>query len=665
MPSSPPTDNKGTAMLRLDTTTRKLQIVLGAAVAANQLPVVVSYSDKSASSYVGSTQRSLTNGATAVDICAAPAASTIRDIDMLTVVNTDTADAAVKLLLDDNGTDAELFTVTLAPGSQINYTHGQGFKVIDKNGAPQADRQVFQLVAGAAIAEDDAVEIGPEGKAYPVNVTDYAAVTNCNYGTAQTSTATGRIVAQTEIFSGYYLNQNAANEKQLVQGDNGDIFMLTPRSASNDVVLRRYSAGGALLGSVIVNTDAANAYYAQIVKTANGNLVVAFSNSTGLRYAVFTQILVTVKAITTIEALYSYSSSVFDITTLTAGGFAVVYQPSAGSGLDTSMATFDNSGTAVVAPTVIWTRTGSVGSPMYKIEQLSNGNIAILAHTLNVSSGSFMGQWHAIYTTAVMQVMAFTGIDTAAEAQYEVHLKVSGDYYAVCYRRGDNSTYYVVVFSNSGVQQGTVYSRSDAGIYTMHMAAGDACFWFISSRNSDSKMLLAKIPVTGGAGATVADVTTTGTSNCQSKMKIFVEGDYIVAVAKPTTNNYLILFVMSATTGALVNAASTAIGASWTGVGTGIYLVPGGDFSFIALYEFTTTAGTYFCVGKYANTSVVGVAAAAAAQGDPVSIKQGAGTYVCNTLKGTSSVAFDHTSGANIYGNKGALLTNGVVLRGM
>jgi len=61
-------------MIRLDTTTRKLQVVLAGAVSTNQLPVVVSYSDKTSTTYNGATQTAQTNGTTAVDICAARSA---------------------------------------------------------------------------------------------------------------------------------------------------------------------------------------------------------------------------------------------------------------------------------------------------------------------------------------------------------------------------------------------------------------------------------------------------------------------------------------------------------------------------------------------------------------------------------------------------------------
>ena len=122
-------------MIRLDATTRKLQIVLAGAVTTNQLAVMVSYSDKTSTTYNGGTQLATTNDTTPVDICAAPAASTIRDIDNVNIRNTDTAVATVTVLYDNNGTDSEIAEFDLAVGDQAVYVHGAGWQVIDYSGA--------------------------------------------------------------------------------------------------------------------------------------------------------------------------------------------------------------------------------------------------------------------------------------------------------------------------------------------------------------------------------------------------------------------------------------------------------------------------------------------------------------------------------------------------
>lgn len=121
-------------MLKLDQTTRKLQAVLSGAVTTNQLPCMVSYSDDNGTTYVGGTQLTNTNSTTAVDICAAPGASTVRDIDYLSIRNRDTAAATVTVMLDDNSTDYEIVKATLAVGDSLIYTHGDGWRTIDSSG---------------------------------------------------------------------------------------------------------------------------------------------------------------------------------------------------------------------------------------------------------------------------------------------------------------------------------------------------------------------------------------------------------------------------------------------------------------------------------------------------------------------------------------------------
>lgn len=145
-------------MLKLDTTTRKIQAVLGDAVTTNQLPCTVSYSDDNGTTYVGGTQLTNTNSTTAVDICAAPGASTVRDIDYLSIRNRDTVAATVTVMLDDNGTDYEIVKAALAVGDQLIYTHSGGWNTIDSagqikssatGGGEVSDTSIGTLIAGA------------------------------------------------------------------------------------------------------------------------------------------------------------------------------------------------------------------------------------------------------------------------------------------------------------------------------------------------------------------------------------------------------------------------------------------------------------------------------------------------------------------------------------
>ena len=121
-------------MIRLDTATRKLQAVLSAAVATSQCSVVVSYVDKSSAAPVGAQQLTYTNGATAVDICAAPAGFAVREIDQVSIYNADTATVNVTIRYNDNATIYQIVRATLLTLEQLTYVEGAGWKTLDANG---------------------------------------------------------------------------------------------------------------------------------------------------------------------------------------------------------------------------------------------------------------------------------------------------------------------------------------------------------------------------------------------------------------------------------------------------------------------------------------------------------------------------------------------------
>lgn len=121
-------------MIRLDTINRSLQLLLGAAKTTNNLQIVVSYSDQTATTYLGATQLSNSNGTTAVTICNAPAANTIRDIDMITILNTDTVYQVVTIQYLDTATTYKILDIQLNVGDKLTWTHGSAWQVVDNSG---------------------------------------------------------------------------------------------------------------------------------------------------------------------------------------------------------------------------------------------------------------------------------------------------------------------------------------------------------------------------------------------------------------------------------------------------------------------------------------------------------------------------------------------------
>lgn len=117
----------------LNSTTRKLQVLLGEAQVTNPCPIVASYFDSAATpgggpSFINS------NGVTAVDAVAAPAASTIRQVNEMTVFNADTVSHGVIVRYNDNGTTYVIIKATLAPGYTLTYSKSLGWAVMSPTG---------------------------------------------------------------------------------------------------------------------------------------------------------------------------------------------------------------------------------------------------------------------------------------------------------------------------------------------------------------------------------------------------------------------------------------------------------------------------------------------------------------------------------------------------
>lgn len=121
-------------MIRLSATTQKLQAVLAGAITTTNPDVVCSWSDATSSNYLGGQSLIAMNGSTAVDIVAAPAASTVRDIDSVTIRNNDTVSVTCTVRYNDNATLYKLITVTLRTGETLQYTHASGWQTLDVNG---------------------------------------------------------------------------------------------------------------------------------------------------------------------------------------------------------------------------------------------------------------------------------------------------------------------------------------------------------------------------------------------------------------------------------------------------------------------------------------------------------------------------------------------------
>lgn len=125
-------------MLSLDTSTRKLQLVLAGAVSTTEAAITATYEDKRPGQRgegLVKTQVSVSNGATDVDIVDAPASGIRREVKHLSIYNRDTAAIVVTVKIDDAATETISCKFTLATLETLFYSAVRGFYVLDANGA--------------------------------------------------------------------------------------------------------------------------------------------------------------------------------------------------------------------------------------------------------------------------------------------------------------------------------------------------------------------------------------------------------------------------------------------------------------------------------------------------------------------------------------------------
>lgn len=118
--------------------TRAIKVKLAAAVAANQLPIVGSYVETIAQTAEWQNAvpiHTVSNSTSEVTVVASPSTvGNVRKLNVLTVVNLDTAPATVIVYSDDATNERIAGQFVLSPGDCLCYTDGLGFAVLDAYG---------------------------------------------------------------------------------------------------------------------------------------------------------------------------------------------------------------------------------------------------------------------------------------------------------------------------------------------------------------------------------------------------------------------------------------------------------------------------------------------------------------------------------------------------
>ena len=127
--------------MKLDNTTRKLQVLLDATVSTTACDVIVCYRDenRNAPQAIGAvpsaTYLSTVSSATVVDMLPAPLVNTVvRVPERISLKNRDTTTRTPTFRFNDNATTYQFWSPQLLTGESAFYDEGQGWYAVDANG---------------------------------------------------------------------------------------------------------------------------------------------------------------------------------------------------------------------------------------------------------------------------------------------------------------------------------------------------------------------------------------------------------------------------------------------------------------------------------------------------------------------------------------------------
>jgi hypothetical protein len=120
----------------LDSTVKKLELVLGGAVTTNEIHWMTNYADKSSTTFTPGVSDGVSNGTTDVIIVSAPSASVQRLVNNINIYNADTVDVETVVKLDNDGTERVLVNFTMPSGYTLQFANDL-WRVLDNNGLVQ------------------------------------------------------------------------------------------------------------------------------------------------------------------------------------------------------------------------------------------------------------------------------------------------------------------------------------------------------------------------------------------------------------------------------------------------------------------------------------------------------------------------------------------------
>ena len=283
-------------MIILENTTDTIQARLSGIVSLNQLPCVTSYRDITNSTFTPGRKLSLTNDTTDINLVDAPAASTQRVIDYISIYNSDIANATIEIFYDISGVEYMLFHTTLAPLEKLEFQEGQGFKTISSSGAVKqsinqgtnvSGTTTSAVVLAADVINNNAVANTIQdvtGLSFPVNAghtyyfyacIDYTAAatttgsrwtisgpafTRLSYSSQSSATATSMFF--NSGLTAYDLPAAASTSSASTTGNNAYVEGFITPSANGTVIVRFASE---ILSSAITAKAGSVLFYQQVL----------------------------------------------------------------------------------------------------------------------------------------------------------------------------------------------------------------------------------------------------------------------------------------------------------------------------------------------------------------------------------------------------------------
>lgn len=146
-------------MIILDATTKKLQLVLSGVVTTTELDWITSYVDITTTAFTPGSSDGTSNGTTAVDIIAAPAASTQRQLKHIAIQNRDTVSATVTLRYNDNATIRKIAVISLSSGYQLIMDCNGDISIYDTSGKLLTAASASDLTGSTGIVAETAANV--------------------------------------------------------------------------------------------------------------------------------------------------------------------------------------------------------------------------------------------------------------------------------------------------------------------------------------------------------------------------------------------------------------------------------------------------------------------------------------------------------------------------